>query len=354
MMSTPLTAELLRSIDPSGMYERLRAFPDQVREAVAIGGTAPLRLSVRGIRNIVVCGLGGSAIGGDLLRSYLAGEFPLPFIVNRTYTLPRFVGPDSLVIVSSYSGNTEETNAAHREAIRRKARILCITSGGATAALARRRRTPVILIPGGSPPRAALAYSFFPLLVALARLGLATPRERDIRETVGMLDRLRDRYSRFEEEANPALRLARLLQNRISVIYSSTERFDAVNTRWRGQIAENGKALSFGHVLPEMNHNELVGWKALQEQMRDIQVLVLRDRGDHPRVSVRMNITEDVLRQYTPHLTEVWSEGTSLLARIFSLVSLGDWVSLYLAILHREDPTPVAVIDHLKEELGKV
>ena len=353
-MNTPLTAATIRSIDPSGMADRLRAFPDQVREAIAIGRSAPLRLPVRGIRNIVVCGLGGSAIGGDLLRSYLADRLRVPFVVNRHYTLPRFVGPDSLVIVSSYSGNTEETTTAHREALRRKARILCITSGGTTAALARRRRTPLILIPGGSPPRAALAYSFFPLLVALSRLGLIPSPDREIRETVGLLDRLRDRYDALDPEANSALRLALQLQNRISVIYSSTERFDAVNTRWRGQIAENAKALSFGHVLPEMNHNELVGWKALRDQMREIQVLVLRDRGDHPRVAIRMNITEDVLREQTPHVTEVWSEGKTLLARVFSLVALGDWVSLYLAILHGQDPTPVAVIDHLKKELGKV
>jgi glucose/mannose-6-phosphate isomerase len=352
-MSAPLTTDSFRACDPSGMADRLRAFPGQVREAIAIGRAAPLQLSVRGIRNVVVCGLGGSAIGGDILRSYLAGDLRIPFMVNRHYALPRFVGPETLVIVSSYSGNTEETNAAHREAIRRKAKILCITSGGTTAAVARRRRAPLIVIPGGSPPRAALAYSFFPLLVALARLGLVHSRDREMQETVSLLDRLRDRYDSLDPEANSALRLALQLRNRISVIYSSTEKFDAVNTRWRGQIAENAKALSFGHVLPEMNHNELVGWKVLREQMREIQVLILRDRADHPRVAIRMNVTADVLRQHTPLVTEVWSEGTTLLARIFSLVYLGDWVSLYLAAVHGVDPTPVEAIDHLKEELGK-
>ena len=138
------------------------------------------------------------------------------------------------------------------------------------------------------------------------------------------------------------------------MVYSSTERFDAVNTRWRGQIAENGKALAFGHVLPEMNHNELVGWKALRNQMSEMHVIFLRDRMDHPRVQLRMEITRKLIGEYTGHITEIWSEGRSLLARIFSLVYLGDWVSFYLAILHREDPTPVAVIDYLKQELGKI
>jgi glucose/mannose-6-phosphate isomerase len=127
-----------------------------------------------------------------------------------------------------------------------------------------------------------------------------------------------------------------------------------VNTRWRGQVAENGKSLAFGHVVPEMNHNELVGWKVLKDDMQKMHVVFLRDKDDHARVQIRMNITREILAQYTPHIMEVWSEGTSLLARMFSLVYLGDWMSYYLAILHGEDPTPVKVIDHLKQELEKV
>jgi glucose/mannose-6-phosphate isomerase len=183
-------------------------------------------------------------------------------------------------------------------------------------------------------------------------MGFVHDRERDLRETLRVLDAQRDRFVSPENPANTALAIARSLQGRISIVYSSTEHFDAVNTRWRGQIAENGKALCFGHVLPEMNHNELVGWKTLRPQMSEMQVLFLRDRKDHPRVRVRMDITRRLIEQYTPHVTDVWSEGRSLLARMFSLVYLGDWVSFYLAILHREDPTPVAVIDYLKKELA--
>jgi glucose/mannose-6-phosphate isomerase len=142
------------------------------------------------------------------------------------------------------------------------------------------------------------------------------------------------------------------LRGRVGIVYSSTERFDSVATRWRGQMAENGKSLMFGHVLPEMNHNELVGWKTLTEQMREMQVMFLRDKADHPRVKTRMDITKGVIAEYTQHITEVWSDGTSLLARMFSLVYLGDWVSFYLAMLHNVDPTPVKVIDYLKDELS--
>jgi glucose/mannose-6-phosphate isomerase len=349
-----MTLEEMHAVDPSDMYRLIKEFPAQAREAIRIGNEASLKLSVRGIREIVLCGLGGSAIGGDLLKSYLAAELKVPFLVNRHYVLPGFVGPQTLVIISSYSGNTEETTTAHREAIKRKARILCISSNGLTATLAKKRRTPLISIPGGLPPRAALAYSFFPLLIALGRLGLIKNKSREIKETVALLDEKSAAYSNPDPSANRALQLATELRGRLSVIYSSTERFDAVNTRWRGQLAENAKTLSFGHVLPEMNHNELVGWKVLKEQMRETEVVFLRDRGDHPRVQVRMDITKQLIGQYTPHVVEVWSEGTSLLARMFSLVSLGDWVSYYLAILHGEDPRPVAVIDHLKTELAKL
>jgi glucose/mannose-6-phosphate isomerase len=345
-----MTMDEIRAVDPAGMYDLLRSFPTQVREAVKIGREARIPFSSRGIRNIVLCGLGGSAIGGDLLRSYISGDLGIPFIVNRMYTLPAFVGFGTLVIISSYSGNTEETHAAHREALKRKATVLCVTSGGKTAKLA--GRDPVIRVPGGFPPRAALGYSFFPLLVSLAKSGFITDRSRSIRETIALLEERAGVYADPDPVRNPALRLAEQLRGRIGVIYSGAEHFDSVNTRWRGQIAENGKALAFGHVIPEMNHNELVGWKALREPMREMQVFILRDSGDHRRIRLRMDITRQVLGEHTSRITEVWSEGSSLLARMFSLVSLGDWMSFYLAMLHGIDPTPVTVIDRLKRELA--
>jgi glucose/mannose-6-phosphate isomerase len=349
-----MTLDDVRRIDVSDMYGLIRGFPVQAREAVEIGRSVPLPLRAKGIRQIVLCGLGGSAIGGDLLRSYLAGELKVPFLVNRHYTLPRFVGPETLVIVSSYSGNTEETTAAHREAIKRKAKVLCISSNGLTERLAKRRKSPLLKVPGGLPPRAALGYSFFPTLVALSRLGFIADKSREIRETLDYLEKKAAEYGDVDSAENRALLLAQQMRSRLSVMYSSTEHFDAVNTRWRGQIAENAKALSFGHVFPEMNHNELVGWNVLRDQMAEMQVIFLRDRGDHRRVQIRMDLVKEIINRYTPHVTEVWSEGSSLLTRMFSLIYLGDWVSFYLAVLHGEDPTPVKVIDYLKQELARV
>lgn len=349
-----MTQEEIQAVDRSDMFSLLRSFPDQVRAAVAIANDTNIPLKAKGISHIVLSGLGGSAIGGDLLRALLATELSVPFLVNRNYTLPKFVGPGTLVIISSYSGNTEETTSAYREALKRRAKILCISSNGVTERVARARKNCLIKIPGGLPPRVALGYSFFPMLIALSKIGFIGDKSRDIRETIAQIDQKTQEYGDPRSANNAAVMLAQQLRGRIGALYSSADHFDAVATRWRCQFAENAKTLATTNVLPEMNHNELVGWKALGEQMAEMQVVFLRDRGDHRRIRTRMDITKEILASHTAHITEIWSEGRSLLARMFSLICLGDWTSFYLAILHGEDPTPIAVIDYLKNELANV
>ncbi len=344
----------IQRLDSSGMYQWIVDFPKQIKKAVEIGTTASLKLNVRGIRNIVLTGLGGSAIGGDLLRSYLTDEIDIPFVINRHYVLPEFVDPKSLVVVSSYSGNTEETIDAHRDAIKRRARVLCIATGGETAKLAKRFKNPIIEILPGLSPRAALGYSFFPLLVAFARLRIIKQKTGDIKETIELLKNKSTLFGDVNSPDNAPLKLAHELKDKLPVIYSASEHFDAVGLRWRGQICENAKQLAFGHVLPEMNHNELVGWRNATHLMKQMHVVFLRDKATHKRVAVRENLTKQIVSQYASAVTEVWSEGKSLLARMFSLIHFGDWVSFYLAILNNEDPTPVKVIDYLKSELAKV
>lgn len=336
------------------MYDWIRDFPSQIEHAVQIGKSAPLKLNVRGIKNIVLTGLGGSAIGGDLLRSYLAEELDVPFIINRHYVLPEFVDNNTVVVVSSYSGNTEETTAAHRDAAKRKARVFCITTNGETAQIAKKFRHPVIEIPGGYSPRAALGYSFFPMLVAFSRLGLIKSKSKEIRETVDLLRAKSAIFSNPGLPDNAPMQLAKQLHGKLPIIYAPNEHLDAVAVRWRGQVCENAKQLAFGHLLPEMNHNELVGWKNATHLMKQMHVIFLKDKGTHKRVAMRENITKQIVSPFADRATEVWSEGKSLLARMFYLIHFGDWVSFYLAILNNEDPTPVKVIDYLKNELAKV
>jgi glucose/mannose-6-phosphate isomerase len=349
-----MTTEDIKRNDPTGMYSWILNFPGQIEEGVRIGESAKVRLNVKGVRNIVLAGLGGSAIGGDLLRSYLLGELEVPFLISRHYVLPDFVDKNSLVVVSSYSGNTEETISAHRDAVKRKAKVLCMSTGGETEKLAKRYGQPWVKIPGGLSPRAALGYSFFPLLSLFSSLKLVKNKKREINETIQLLKAKAAIFGNVSLEENAPLRLAEQLHRRLPIVYASADRLDAVALRWRGQVCENAKQLAFGHILPEMNHNELVGWKNLPEIMKQLHVVFLRDRGTHQRVSIREDITKQIVSQYTSHVTDVWSEGDSLLARMFSLIYFGDWTSYYLAILNNEDPTPVHVIDFLKGELAKV
>lgn len=349
-----ITVSKIARIDPEQMFRCVADFPLQVEEAVRIGTGSPLSIAAKGISSIVLTGMGGSAIAGDLLRSYLADELPIPFLVNRSYSLPASVDRRSLVIVSSYSGNTEETMAAYRDAIRRKAPVLCITTGGEAERLAAKHKHSCVKVPPGLQPRAALGYSFFPLLLALSRTGFIQPRPADIRGTIKALKASSRIHANPEHSKNRALQIAQRLHGKLPIIYSASEHLDAVNVRWRGQIAENSKHLAFGHVLPEMDHNEIVGWKVDRQLMRKMAVVFLRDKGTHPRVRLREDVTKRIIQQYASDVIEAQSEGKSLLARMFSLVYLGDWVSYYLAILNNEDPTPVKVIDFLKGELAKV
>jgi glucose/mannose-6-phosphate isomerase len=274
-------------------------------------------------------------------------------VVNRSYTLPEFVNKSTLVVVSSYSGNTEETLSAYKTAREKNAKILCLTTGGEVMRLAEQHRNPVIKVVPGLQPRAALGYSFFPLLLALTRIGLLKDRNNNIRETVDVLWKLSRQLGNYRNKTNRAIRIARALHGRLPIIYSSSEHLDAVNVRWRGQISENAKQLAYGHVLPEMNHNEIVGWDVDRALLKKSVVLFLKDKGVHDRVRLREEITRSIVRRHAGKVLEVSSEGSSLLARIFSLVYLGDWVSYYLAILNRRNPTPVKVIEYLKGELAK-
>lgn len=340
--------------DKSNMRQLLIDFHKQVTEAVSRGAKAKINLKKSIIKNVVVTGLGGSAIGSDILRSYLASDFNLSFVVNRHYFLPNFVDKNSLVVVSSYSGNTEETIAAHQDAHKRGAQVLCITSGGETEKIAKKYKHPIIKIPKGYPPRAALGFSFFPLLMAFVKIGLIKNREKEINETIKFLKNKSLQYQNLDAEKNPTLLLASELFKKIPIIYSSADRFDSVNIRWRGQLCENSKVLAFGNTLPEMNHNELVGWKVLKRQMSDMAVIFLRDKADHKRVQIRMNIMQDIMNEYAGNVINISSAGNSPLTRIFSLIYFGDWVSYYLAIINGIDPTPVTIIDYLKNELAKV
>ncbi len=348
-----ISLDEIKRIDVSGMYNLIKSFPEQASDAVEIAQASKIKLSLSRIENVVITGLGGSAIGGDILRSYGADQIGVPVLVNRSYTLPRFVGNNSLVVVSSYSGGTEETISAYAMARKKGAQILVISSGGKIGETAAKLHHNWIKIPGGLPPRAALGYSFFTMLTAFQNFGLLKSRPAEIKETLGLLKRLSDEYSDYVKNPQPVW-VAEQLINMLPIVYSSSERIDAVNLRWRGQMSENAKTVAFGNFFPEMNHNEIVGYSTLRDILSRFVVIFLIDKGDHPRVAARFNFVKEIIRPYCSEVIEIESQGKSLLARMFSLIHLGDWTSYYLALKKNVDPTPVSNIDMLKKSLSEV
>lgn len=345
----------LARLDRLRMSGLLRNFSGQIEEALQIGETFRMP-SLRGpVEKIVFIGMGGSSIGGDVIRSLLSSGCSLPIWVSRHYELPSFVDLKTLCIFSSYSGNTEETLSAFRQGIRRRLQSVVITSGGELARLSERHSIPWIRIPSALPPRAALGYSVFPLLKLFANLKLWKWDPQAIRETLLLLEKLGEKCApEVPLRRNPAKRLAQDFFGRFVVIYAGTELLDSAALRFRNQIEENAKAMASHHLIPEMNHNEVLGWQFPKEVLKKCACVFLRDSGDHPRIQLRFKITKGVIAKRGVPITEIHSEGKSRLARLFSVIHLGDWISFYLALLYGIEPTPVVVIEHLKKELAKV
>lgn len=344
-----LSLEEIAKHDAAGMLDRILNLPSQIEHAMAIASESSLKLD-GDFSNISLAGMGGSAIGGDIARSCLLDVISIPFTVNRYYSLPKYVSENSLVIACSYSGNTEETLSAYDDARAKGARMVCVTSGGALAERARRDGYPMIVVPGGYPPRSALGYLTVPLFYILFFARLIADPETDLRKTIEVLRKLAEEYHP-SVASNRAKEIAYSLYGKIPLIYTSAGSFEPVAVRWKCQLAENSEALGFCNVFPELNHNEIMGWGPLADVNRMFQAVYLRDPQMHAAVLKRMRVTKTILERHSDEVIEVDSIGSSLLARMFSLIFLGDMVSLYLAILNRVDPTAIANIDFIKKSL---
>lgn len=348
-----LTPSERRAIDRQNMFALLTGFPEQCRRACDIARSAELPAAAPSFDHIVVTGMGGSAVGGELLGGHLAGDIEIPVLVNRDYVLPRFVNRRSLVLACSYSGDTEETLSAVNSIDGRRATVICIGSGGRLAQLASENGYAHIKVPGGQPPRTALGYLFIPLLITLERFGLIDARS-DLEETLEDLETRVRTLSRIEQEDNPARRLAQQLVKRVPLVYGSREPNAALPTRWRNQFSENAKVLAFSNLLPELNHNEIVGWSESSSILDQAHVVLLRDRDEIARVKARFDISREIIERHSVPCSECRSEGGSRLCRTFSLIVLADFTSYILALLNRQDPTPIENIDILKRKLERL
>jgi glucose/mannose-6-phosphate isomerase len=340
--------------DPGGMLLALWNLPEQCGEARRIAMEFNPPQDFAKVHTIMVTGLGGSAIGGDLLRVFAAGKARVPVVVNRDYVLPEFVSEQTLVFAVSYSGNTEETLSAYTQARAKQAKIIVLSTGGKLTEMARRDGVPVITIPGGISPRAATGYLFIPTVITLAKLGIMPDVGGELDDMVNTLKTLREQYKPAVPTAdNFAKQIAQKLFNKIPLIWGAAGTTEVVATRWKGQINENSKSMAYWNIFPELNHNEIVGFEVPNQLLKQLAVVILRDQADHPRVQKRMDISKTIIRDQVGGITEVSSTGNSALARLFSLTYAADYVSVYLAALYGIDPSPVKMIDYLKNELAK-
>ena len=356
-------------LDKANMIELLEEFPQKMRDALRLGEefsiptdflSAPTLNSVsasaftRNFKNIVVLGMGGSAIGGNLLSDYLADELSIPILVIRGYDIPKFVDEDSLVFAVSYSGNTEETFSALKKCLEVKARVIALTSGGKFAVLSQENNFPVIKVPAGIQPRAAISYLFFPVLKALERLGLIKERSDEIEDTLNILQELSREYgAKSPRENNLAKKIALSLYQYLPLVYGSEGLLAAVAMRWKTQINENSKWPCFWNVFPELDHNEIVGYEIENNINRQVKIVYLQDKEGLLRVEQRRKITRKIIEDKVAEFIICPTKGKGKMARMFSLIYLGDLVSYYLAILNQIDPSPVACIEDLKKELAK-
>ena len=341
------------TLDPGDMRGAVRAFPDHLQDGWERGAAAEaFGVDASSLNGIVVCGMGGSAIGGDLVRTLVEAESPVPFVVNRGYTLPGWVDERTFVVVSSYSGGTEETLSAYADARERGAQILAVTSGGEVRQRARDGGDRLVEISGGMQPRAALGYSLGVLLRFARSNGLL-----DLSDATfdAALDAARQRAAQHDADAegNPARDLSARWENNLPVVYTGVGLMEAVGMRWRTQIHENAKHPAVGNVFPELDHNEIMGYESAPEDLlRRFAVVALRDADDHEQVRKRFDVTRDLLKSGVASWTDLDSDGASRLDRVLSFVQLGDAASFWLAMRKGVDPTPVETIQQLKKTLA--
>jgi glucose/mannose-6-phosphate isomerase len=342
------------AVDTAGMLAHLQGLPHQLEDAwrLAQGFRAPAEYGAADA--IVVAGMGGSAIGADLVRGLCADSLRVPLVVWRDYGLPAYVGPRTLVIASSYSGGTEETLSAVERAAAVGARVLGITTGGALADSLGARGGPVLRFEYAAQPRAAIGYAVLLVLGVLTRLSYLGEQSGAVESAIAAVSEARERLGPAAPRgANGAKQLALALRERVAVIYGGGF-LAPVARRWKGQCNENAKHWAFYEELPELNHNAVMGYQCPADPRLTPHAVLLRSALLPARVALRCTITAELLERHgVPYTTvDAWGEGE--LAHLLSMVAYGDWTSYYLSLLNGVDPTGIAAIDYLKTRLAEV
>ena len=342
-------------VDRSNMFSILSTFPDQIKQAMTNMQQQHLS-KIYNIKTIVITGMGGSAISGDLLQSYLQTRLSLPIIINRGYQLPRWVNKHTLVFAQSYSGETEETLSAFKHAWEKKATIIGISSGGKLQTYCERRKIQHISLPSGYPPRTMIAYLFFSSLLALQKTGILQHNlDAAIDDTLQLTKETIHRFDRkIPTEDNPAKSIALTIQNSFPQIYG-WDIYTSLARRWATQLNENSKMMARFAAIPESNHNDIVGWAGNQSISKQCSCILFRDKSrETPNITTHFEFMKKLCFTAAAQTIEIPIQGKRELAKMMYLLQFGDYISYYLAILRGIDPTPVMIIDQLKKELQQL
>ena len=326
------------------MDKLIESFPNQIKRAIEIGEKIEVQTADTPILNVLISGLGGSGIGGTIFSNIMKSQLKVPLTVNKTYTAPAFVSENTLVVAVSYSGNTEETISVLKQAYQIGAKIVCLTSGGEFEKYANEKKLDIVKVDGGMPPRAAFALSFVQLFYIFNRLGLIDDTFKS--DLKSALELIALKQSEIKEKAKT---VAHRLHGTIPIIYTAND-YEGVAIRFRQQINENSKMLCWHNVIPEMNHNELVGWTKENE---NLSVVFLKNNDDYDRNKTRMDFVRNIVSKYINVIEEIYSVGDSTIEKSIYLIHLCDWISYFLAIENNADPIEINIITSLKNKLAE-
>jgi glucose/mannose-6-phosphate isomerase len=342
----------LRAADPSGMLDIVTGLGAQCHEGYALGlGARPLP-EADGITSIAFCGMGGSAIAGDVVAALAAPRLRFPIAVVRTPRLPEFCGPHTLVVASSYSGDTLETLGLFEEAVGRGCRMVALTAGGELARRAEELGIGRVIVPGGYMPRAAFGLLSTSAIGALEAMGIMPPHADEVDEAVAeMTGVIAEAGPDVPSATNPAKELALAIGERVPIVWGADGIGSVAATRWKSQLNENAKVPSFASALPELDHNEVEGWSS--GSGAGFALIALRHPGEDGDVAARFPLSEEIVRASGATVREVSSRGRSEFARLLTLVQFGDLVSTYLGIARGVDPSPIEAIASLKRSLAQ-
>ncbi len=342
--------EKIRSVDKKGMLNFCIDAPKHYRTAAEL--SQKIKAKFPQPNNIIVVGMGGSAIGGDIVKDYVKDKLTVPIEINRDYHLPEYADKKTLVLMMSYSGDTEESLSSFLDALKRQCMIYCITSGGALAKYAKKHKVPYLEVPGGMPPRAALPYMLVPLLVFMEKTGLVKGIKEELDEALALLDKIVVENGP-DQPANDnfAKNVAGNIGDSTPTVYGFGI-FRAVAQRFKQQFNENSKSPAKWEYFPELNHNEIVGWQTRGELVKYFSVILIRDVNNEPlEIECRIDTTKALIERAGILMFDLHVQGKSALAKMISTVVIGDFISVYLAVMRCADPTPVRSIDFLKETL---